>query len=60
MFNDILGNEPEKIEEDKDSIIEALKYNLKKKEKLIEDLVKQVTQLERILEDQQTDTHVVI
>ena len=55
MFNDILGTEPEKVEEDKDSIIEALKDNVEQKEKLIKDLVKQVTQLERVLEEQQND-----
>jgi hypothetical protein len=55
MFNDILGEGPEKVEEDKDSIIKSLVYNVEEKQKMIEDLVKQVTELERLLEEQQVD-----
>jgi hypothetical protein len=55
MFNDILGKEPEKVEEDKDSIIESLVYNVKEKQKIIDDLVEHITELERLLEEQQTD-----
>ena len=54
MFNDILGEEEgeEVIEEDRDSLIEALRYNVEKKEKIIQDLIRQVTELERQLENQ--------
>ena len=57
MFDDILGTGPETVEEDKDSIIESLRYNVEEKQKMIEDLVRQVTELERLLEVQQGDTH---
>jgi len=51
MYNDILGDKGKKVIQDKDAIIEALKYNLSKKEKLIKDLIKQITELERELEN---------
>lgn len=56
MFNDILGKEPEKLEEDKDSLIESLRYNVKEKQRIIEQLVEEITELERQLEDQQNET----
>jgi hypothetical protein len=56
MFNDILGNDKKlEMEEDKDSIIDALRYNVEEKQKMIEDLVRQVTDLERLLEEQHND-----
>lgn len=57
MFDDILGEGKEIIEEDKDSLIEALRYNVEEKQKMIEDLIRQVTELERLLEVEQTETH---
>lgn len=61
MFEDILGKgKDDTIEEDKDSIIEGLKYNVEQKEKLIKDLVQQITQLEKLLEDQDNDIYGVI
>ena len=56
MFNDILGDKSEKVEEDKDSIIDSLRYNVEEKQKMIEDLIQQVTDLERLVEEQQNDT----
>lgn len=52
MFNDILGSDgDDEIKIDKDDLIESLKYNLKEKEKLINDLINEITKLERQLED---------
>lgn len=52
MFDDILGeNKNLKTEQDKDSIIESLKYNLEEKEKLIKNLVTQIVELEKQLEN---------
>lgn len=53
MFNDILGKEAETIEEDDKSIIESLRYNVEEKQKMIDDLIRQVTELERQLENEQ-------
>jgi hypothetical protein len=55
MFNDILGDGPERVEEDKDSIIDSLRYNVEEKQKMIEDLIRQVTDLERLLEHNSDD-----
>lgn len=60
MFSDILGNEKKKIIQDKDELIESLKYNIKEKEKIIKDLIKEVTELERRLESKENDTCVGI
>lgn len=60
MFNDILGKEPERIEEDKDELIKSLRYNVREKQKIIEQLIDEVTELERQLEDQNNDTCVGI
>jgi len=52
MFDDILGNGKEEIiKEDKDSLIESLKYNLEKKEEIIKNLIKEITDLEQQLEN---------
>ena len=56
MFDDILGKGKEVIEEDKDSLIESLRYNVKEKQRIIEQLVEEITELERQLEDQQNNT----
>ena len=48
-WSDILGIEKE-TEETTESILESMKYNIKEKEKMIENLVKQITILERKLE----------
>ena len=54
MFDDLLGKRKEnKIEVDKDSLIRALEDNVAEKQKMIEDLVAQVTELERQLEDRE-------
>ena len=55
MYSDILGKDEDDLElnEDKDAIIEALKYNLDEKEKFINDLLDEITKLERQLEDQE-------
>jgi len=52
MYNDILG-ETEKDDDGatSDSIIKAQKANIEAKQKMIEGLIKQVTSLERKLED---------
>lgn len=48
MYNDILGNEKEeKNPVTKDGIIDALKYNLKEKDHLIEKLVDEILRLEK-------------
>jgi prefoldin subunit 5 len=58
MFEDILGNKGknEKVKETKDSIIRSLKYNVKKKQAMIDHLLKRITELERQLETYQTHT----
>jgi len=49
-WSDILGNEKEIEDIPTESILESMKYNIKEKEKMIEDLVKKITILERKLE----------
>lgn len=57
MFDDILG-EKEKVEEEtKESLIKAMKYNIKEKDKLIKTLTKRITELERQVEDISSATH---
>ena len=52
MFDDILGKKETKdYEATKDEIIKALEYNIGKKEKMIQDLLKQLVEVERQLED---------
>lgn len=58
MFNDILGNKKNKPEgPTTEELIKAMEYNIKTKEKLIKDLVKKVTDLERQLEAKNQETH---
>ena len=53
-FDDILGERKNnKIEVDKDSLIKALEDNVKAKQKMIEDLIRQVTELERQIENKE-------
>ena len=54
MFDDILGKKKNNIiEVDKDSLIKALEDNVAEKQKIIEDLIKQVTDLERRMENKE-------
>jgi peptidoglycan hydrolase CwlO-like protein len=54
MFDDILGKRKEPIQEvDKDSLIRALEDNVAQKQEMIEDLVAQITELERQIESQE-------
>lgn len=54
MFDDILGKRKDnEIDVDKDSLIEALEDNVEEKQKMIEDLVAQITELERQLESKE-------
>jgi len=54
MFNDILGNKKDKsipCPETNEEIIKAMEYNIKEKQKIIEDLVKKITELENTIEN---------
>jgi hypothetical protein len=46
MYDDILGTDTEKIEQTTEGLIEALKYNVKEKDKIIKKLIERVTELE--------------
>jgi len=57
-YNDILGEKKKPIEKiNKDSIIAAQRDNIQAKQELIENLIDQITELERIIETQNQDTH---
>jgi hypothetical protein len=58
-YNDILGEKDKnaKPKETKDSLIRSLKYNVRKKQKMIDNLLQRVTELERQLEAQNQNTH---
>jgi hypothetical protein len=54
MFDDLLGEkEPEITEVDKDALIRAMADNIKQKQDMINDLVRQITELERQIESQE-------
>jgi prefoldin subunit 5 len=55
-----LGNSKKKVIQDKDELIKSLKFNIKEKEGIIKDLMKEVTELERRLEEKENDTCVGI
>lgn len=57
-FDDILGTKKKPIDKiNKDSIIAAQRANIQAKQELIENLIDQITELERIIENQNQDTH---
>lgn len=58
MYDDILGsNKKQKVEVDKDSIIQAQKVNIEAKQEMIDDLLDRITELEREVEAlRQADT----
>jgi len=57
-YNDILGEKKKPIGKiNKDSIIAAQRDNIQAKQELIENLIDQITELERIIENQNQDTH---
>lgn len=58
-YDDILGEKEKKEEskQTKDGLIRALKYNVKKKQNIIEDLFRKITELERQIENQNQGTH---
>jgi hypothetical protein len=58
-YDDILGEKDKnkKIEQSTESLIRSLKYNVKKKQKMIDNLLNRVTELERQLEAQNQHTH---
>ena len=51
LFDDLLGKKEKEVEATKDEIIEALEYNLGEKEKIINDLLKELVETERQLEE---------
>lgn len=52
-YNDILGEKKKPIDKiNKDSIIAAQRDNIQQKQKLIENLIDQITELEKIIESQ--------
>jgi len=54
MFDDLLGKKKQKQREiDKDSVIRAMADNIRQKQEMIDDLVKQITELERQIESQE-------
>lgn len=54
MFDDLLGKtKKDPIDVDRESLIKALEDNVAEKQKMIEDLVSQVVELERRLEDRE-------
>lgn len=58
MYEDILGKKKEKPEPvSQEEVMEAMSYNIKKKQKIIDDLVKRITELERQLENTNQHTH---
>lgn len=56
MFDDLLGKtKKDPMEVDRESLIKALEDNVAEKQKMIEDLVSQITELERRLEQKEQD-----
>lgn len=54
MFEDLLGKKkPKQREVDKDAVIRAMADNIKRKQDIINDLVRQITELERQIESQE-------
>lgn len=51
MFDDILGEKKKQIERDTESLIRALEDNVAEKQNIIEDLIRQITELERQVEN---------
>lgn len=51
MYNDILGDEEKIKEPTEETILEAMKANIQGKDQMIHNLLKQITELERKVED---------
>jgi len=58
MFNDILGEKKKESRPTTEEIMDAMEYNINKKQEIIDDLLKRITELERQLEEEKTTIHI--